>query len=76
MSEKLESRDALYLFVCHLEWRNRGNVAAYQELVSALDDPDGDIRVVAEVLLQRNSLRSELTERSVERGEPAAEPSE
>jgi hypothetical protein len=44
MSEKIQHRDALYLFICHLEWRTRRNLAAYQELLAALDDHDGDIR--------------------------------
>jgi hypothetical protein len=73
MSEKLEYRDPLYLFACHLEWRNRGNLAAYQELLAALGDPDCDIRVVAEVLLHRDSQVSELAEKSVESGEVGAE---
>jgi len=73
MLEKLEYRDPLYLFACHLEWRARGNVAAYQDLVAALGDPDCDIRVVAEVLLHRDSPVSELTENGVESGEVGAE---
>lgn len=51
MSETVLHRDALYLFVCHLEWRNRRNLAAYQELLAALDDRDDDIRRLAESLL-------------------------
>ena len=43
-------RDPLYLFVCHLEWRDRGNLRAYQELISALDDHDENIRLLAEML--------------------------
>jgi len=66
MSEKLECRDPLCLFACHLEWRKKGTLAAYQELLAALDDPDSDIRVVAEVLLYRNSPRPDLAERGVE----------
>ena len=65
MSEKLECRNPLYLLASHLEWRNRGNVAAYQELVAALGDPDCDIRVVAEVLLYRNSPCPDVVERIV-----------
>ena len=48
-------RDALYLFLCHLEWHNWGNLVAYKELVAALDDRDPDIREVAESLLHRRS---------------------
>jgi hypothetical protein len=40
MSNSVRHRDVLYLFACHLEWRDRRNVAAYQELVAALDDSD------------------------------------
>ena len=52
-------RDPLYLFACHLEWRNRHNLEAYKELVAALDDYDGDIRELAELLLHRSSPRPE-----------------
>ena len=52
-------RDPLYLFACHLEWRNRRNLEAYKELVAALDDYDGDIRELAELLLHRSSPRPE-----------------
>lgn len=44
-------RDPLYLFACHLEWHRRGNLRAYSELLAALDDPDREIRLVAEMLL-------------------------
>ena len=43
--------DALYLFLCPLEWRDGQNPNAYKELVAALDDQDADIRQVAESLL-------------------------
>jgi len=66
MHENVGQRDALYLFVCHLEWCNKGNLAAYQELLAALDDENCDIRNVAEVLLQRASPRPRRTERSLE----------
>ncbi len=66
MSEKIGHRDALYLFVCHLEWRTKRNVAAYQELLAALDDHDGDIRRLAEDLLHRSSPRPERTATSIE----------
>ena len=61
MSEKIGHRDALYLFACHLEWRTKRNLAAYQELLAALDDHDGDIRRLAECLLHRSSPRPERT---------------
>jgi len=57
MSNSDAQRDPLYLFACHLEWRDRRNVAAYQELIAALDDPDDGIRAVAEALLKRRSPR-------------------
>ncbi len=66
MSEKIGHRDALYLFACHLEWRTERNLAAYQELLAALDDPDDDIRRLAESLLHRSSPRPERTARSIE----------
>ncbi len=47
----------LYLFACHLEWRNRRNLEAHEELVAALDDHDRDIRQLAELLLHRSSPR-------------------
>lgn len=53
----MPERDPLYLFVCHLEWRNRGVLSAYNELVAALDDSDPTIRAVAESLLRRCSPR-------------------
>jgi hypothetical protein len=51
MSGNVVHRDPLYLFACYLEWRNRRDLAAYHELVAALDEPDCDIRIVAEILL-------------------------
>jgi len=53
-SEKLVHRDALYLFACHPEWRTRRNLAAYHELLAAVDDQDDDIRQLAEFLLHLN----------------------
>ncbi len=45
--------DPLYLFACHVEWHNRGNLRAYGELIAALGDCDEEIRLVAEALLTR-----------------------
>lgn len=53
----MADRDRLYLFLCHLEWRNHRNLAAYNELVAALDDSDPVIREVAQNLIYRRSLR-------------------
>jgi hypothetical protein len=60
MPETIGRCDSLYLFLCHLEWRRTGNVAAYQELLAALVDTDRNLCVVAEVLLQ-DSPRPEPT---------------
>jgi len=65
MSDNVGHRDALYLFACHLEWRNNRNLPAYQELLAALDDPNNDIRLVAEVLLHRKSPRPALRQQRV-----------
>jgi len=66
MSESVRHRDPLYLFVCYLEWHCNGNLAAYQELLAALDDSDGDIRNLSEVLLHRHSPRPEPTNVNIE----------
>lgn len=50
-------RDPFFLFLCHLEWRDRRSLQAYEELIAALDDPDEVIRDVAEHLLHRSSPR-------------------
>ena len=62
MSETSGRGDPLYLFFCHLEWHRKNNLAAYDELLAALDDSDPDIRSVAEVLLRQDSLRVEATQ--------------
>jgi len=49
-----------------LEWRTKRNLAAYQELLAALDDHDGDIRRLAESLLRRSSPRPERIATSIE----------
>lgn len=50
-------RDSLYLFLCHVEWRNRQNLKAYKDLVAALDHHDPNIRHLAGSLLRRSSPR-------------------
>jgi hypothetical protein len=50
-------RDPLYLFACHLAWRDKRDVKAYQELVAALDDCNPAIRAIAETMLLRSSPR-------------------
>ena len=35
-------RSKANLFACHLEWRTKRNLAAYQELLAALDDHNDD----------------------------------
>jgi hypothetical protein len=66
MFENGRHHDALFLFVCALEWHSKRNLAAYQELLAALDNSDCDIRTVAEVLLQRRSPRPQPAETDVE----------
>ena len=66
MSYDVGHRDPLYLFVCYLEWHKAQKLAAYHELLAALDDPNEEIRTVAEVLLHRNSPRPEPSLRGVE----------
>jgi len=66
MSENVGHHDPLYLFVCHSERHRRRNLAAYQELLAALDDRDSDIRSVAEALLHRSSPQRERIEKTVE----------
>ena len=66
MSENIGHRDVLHLFACHSEWRTRRNLAAYQELLAALDDHDSDIRRLAESLLHRSSPRPQRTAIGIE----------
>jgi hypothetical protein len=55
--EKTETRDALYLFACHVEWCTKQRLLEYKELLAAIDDHDGYIRTLAEELLTRSSSR-------------------
>jgi len=48
-------RDPLYLFVCFVEWRKHGGVREFEELLAALDDPNEEVRLVAESLVDRLS---------------------
>jgi hypothetical protein len=66
MSKKSRHGGALYLFACHLEWLTKRNLAAYKELLAALDDHDRDIRGLAEALLYRPSPRPVRTETTIE----------
>ena len=66
MPQTFRRGDPLYLFLCQLEWRRTRNRAAYQELLAALDHIDPDTRVVAEVLLHRDSNLPEPTSTSAE----------
>jgi hypothetical protein len=52
-----EHRDPLYLFACYIECRRKRNAAAYDELMAALHDSNGDTRVLAEVLRSQTSQR-------------------
>ena len=67
MSEPIGQRDPLYLFACHLEWRHKGNLEAYQELLAALNDCDCEVRMVAEALLSQESQGSSKSNISRER---------
>jgi len=53
----MSDRDPLFLFLCHLECRNHGALAAHAELVDALSDSDPAIRALAENLILRCSQR-------------------
>jgi hypothetical protein len=57
ISEKEETRDALYLFACHVEWCTKQSLAEYKELLAATDDHDCYIRTLAEELLTRSLSR-------------------
>ena len=55
--EKTETRDALYLFACHVEWCTKQSLVEYKELLAAIDDHDCYICTLAEELLTRSSSR-------------------
>jgi hypothetical protein len=57
ISEKTETRDALYLFACHVEWCTKQRLVEYNELLAAMDDHDCHIRTLAEELATRSSSR-------------------
>ena len=56
-SERKETRDALYLFACHVEWCTKQSLVEYNELLAAMDDHDCHIRSLAEELAARSSSR-------------------
>ncbi len=62
--ERPKERDSLFLFLCEMQWRERHDLYAYQELVAALDDTNEDIRTLAEDLLHRSSPRHRNTQLS------------
>jgi len=68
----MSDRDPLYLFLCHLEWRNHGALSAHAELVDALSDSDPVIRALAESLIVRCSQRPK--GRGAERQDSRVEP--
>jgi hypothetical protein len=57
ISERKETRDALYLFACHVEWCTKQSLVEYKELLAAIDDHDCYIRALADELLTRSSSR-------------------
>ena len=58
----MSDRDSLYLFLCHLVWRNQGAPWAHAELVDALSDSDPAIRALAENLIVGRSKRAKCRE--------------
>ena len=58
----MSDRDPLYLLLCQLEWRDHENLAAYGELVAALEDRDPIIQEPAQILQHRKSPRPKSTE--------------
>lgn len=60
----MSARDPLFLLLCRVEWHNNRNVAAYMELVAALDDPDPQIRDLAKDLIHRTSPRPACSEKA------------
>jgi hypothetical protein len=57
VSERNETRAALYLFACHVEWCTKQSLFEYSELLAAMDDHDCHIRTLAEELVTRSSSR-------------------
>ena len=55
ISEKTETRDALYLFACHVEWCTKQSLVEYKELLAAIGDHDCYTRTLAEELLTRRT---------------------
>jgi hypothetical protein len=66
MSERKETRDALYLFACHVEWCTKQSLVEYNELLAAMDDHDCYIRSLAEELATRSSSRGLRTDTDTE----------
>lgn len=64
----MQNSDPLYLFVCHLEWRTYAQVAAHNQLIAALEDPDPSIRELAKHLLRRRSSRPRNREDHLQNG--------
>ena len=57
MSERNETRDALYLFACHVAWCTKQSLVEYNELLAAMVNHDCYIRTLAEELATRSSSR-------------------
>ena len=70
----MPDRDPLYLFFCHMEWRNHGDLAAYNQLVAALDDGDPAIRELAQHSIHRRSSLPTYSETHTELSWPRTEP--
>ena len=59
--------NAVYLFACHVQWNNYGDLKAYQVLITALDSNDEEVRKIAEALLRRKSPRGRGVARNIAR---------
>jgi hypothetical protein len=57
ISEREETRDALYLFACHVEWCTQQSLVEYKELLAAINDHDCYSRTLADELLTRSLSR-------------------
>ena len=69
ISQRMETRDALYLFACHVEWCTKQSLVEYNELLAAMDDHDCYIRSLAEELVTRRLIQAYLLTQILRLGE-------
>ena len=50
--------DPLYLFASYLNWQIEGNLASYHELLTMLDHPNEQVRLIADCLISDNPRRA------------------